>query len=475
MAVTLHTLSGDRRTEADGEDTSIPASAGNSDQTFRRVALRLLPFLLFCYVFNYIDRVNISFAHLQFKSDLGLDDAAYGFGVGIFYLGYVLFEVPSNLLLRRIGARRTITRIMVLWGLVSLSMMFVTSTVQFYIARVALGIAEAGFFPGIIFYLSSWFPKRHHAKVMSMFVLGIALAGMTGGPLSGLILSCADGWQTMHAWQWLFFLEGIPPVLAGVIAWWYLPDSPTDAMWLTEDERKAIVSELSRDAELTGHPVVEAFGQALRNPLVYVCALGYFSITWAGSILNFWAPTIIHESGVSRAWLIGLISAIPYSVGAITMILACRHSDAKNERALHFAAPAVLAALGAALLGCYHGSFHVAIAALTLVSMGYLSCTAIFWTIPSTFLRGTASAGAVAFISSVGQLGSLTAPIAIGWLTSRTYDISAGAYLVAAVLICGAIVIALSIRRTPATEHSGTCRQAGTFCQIAEKQNPGRR
>ncbi|HWT37782.1 MAG TPA: MFS transporter [Paraburkholderia sp.] len=421
----------------------------DAEKLFGRIARRLIPFLFLCYVLNYIDRVNISFAHLQFRADIGLTEASYGLGVGVFYIGYVLFEVPSNLLLRRIGPRRTIARIMVLWGLVSVSMMFVRNPTQFYIARIALGIAEAGFFPGIVYYLTSWFPDRHRAKVLSAFVLGIAVAGMTGGPVSGWILSHADGWHALHAWQWLFLLEGIPPVLVGLIALWYLPDSATNATWLTADEKAIVARELQGglhgDAQGGDHRI-DHFGAALKNWRVYVCAFGYFTITWAGSVLNFWAPSVIRQAGVANPWHIGLISAIPYLIGAIGMVLAGRHSDASNERRLHFACLALVSAAGAVLLGTAHASFAPALAGLALVAIGYLSCTAIFWTIPATFLSGTASAGSIALISSIGQLGSLSAPTAIGALTAATHDISAGSYLAASVLACGATVIAVAMR-----------------------------
>ena len=420
-----------------------PATASDnaaSDVVFRRVALRLIPFLFICYVLNYIDRVNVSFAHLQFRGDLGLTEAAYGLGVGVFYIGYIFFEVPSNLLLRRIGARKTIARIMVLWGLVSLSMMLVRNPTQFYIARIALGIAEAGFFPGIIFYLTSWFPDRHRARVLSAFVLGIAVAGITGGPVSGWILANAGGWQAMHAWQWLFLLEGIPPVLVGFVALWYLPDSPADAKWLSADERATITRQLNSRDEGSSRSTHE-FGAALRNPKVYVCAFGYFTITWAGSVLNFWSPAIIREAGIVSTWHIGLISAIPYAIGAIGMILAGRHSDARKERVRHFACLALAASAGAVGLAVGHTHFTPAIACLGLLAIGYLSCTAIFWTIPASFLSGTASAGAIALISSVGQIGSLIAPISIGWLTTRTHQITSGLFLAAAVLACGAVVM----------------------------------
>ena len=419
----------------------------DAEKLFGRIARRLIPFLFLCYVLNYIDRVNISFAHLQFRADIGLTEASYGLGVGVFYIGYVLFEVPSNLLLRRIGPRRTIARIMVLWGLVSVSMMFVRNPTQFYIARIALGIAEAGFFPGIVYYLTSWFPDRHRAKVLSAFVLGIAVAGITGGPVSGWILGNADGWHALHAWQWLFLLEGIPPVLVGLIALWYLPDSAATAKWLTTEEKAIVARELHGGAHGDAHgDQIDHFGAALKNWRVYVCAFGYFTITWAGSVLNFWAPSVIRQAGVANPWHIGLISAIPYLIGAIGMVLAGRHSDATNERRLHFAGLALVSAAGAVLLGTAHASFAPALAGLALVAIGYLSCTAIFWTIPATFLSGTASAGSIALISSIGQLGSLSAPTAIGALTAATHDISAGSYLAAGVLTCGAVVIAVAMR-----------------------------
>ena len=449
MALDIATGSSDpdRKTAKEGIAAHGEVQIEEMDKLFKKVAFRLIPFLFFCYVLNYIDRVNISFAHLQFKDDLGMSDAAYGFGVGIFYVGYILFEVPSNLLLRKIGARKTIARIMVLWGVTSLCMMFVKTPTHFYLARVALGIAEAGFFPGIVYYLTSWFPDRLRARVMSAFVLGIAVAGITGGPISGWILTFADGWYSLHGWQWLFLLEGLPPVAMGIVAWHFLPDSPSDAKWLTAEERALLEANSGQKMTSAGKSVTSHFGSALRNPKLYLCAFGYFTITWAGSVINFWAPGIIRQAGVQSAWHIGLVSAVPYLLGATVMICASRHSDAKNERVLHFSFLALFSSAGALGLGFFHLDFFPAMICLVMVAIGYLSCTAIFWTIPATFLAGTASAGAIAFISSVGQIGSLTAPIAIGWLTTRTHKVTAGLYLASAVLALGAFCIAYFMRK----------------------------
>lgn len=429
-----------------GQAPDASFSAEQTASVFRRAAARIVPFLFLCYVINYIDRVNLSFAHLQLRTDLNMSEAAFGFGVGIFFVGYVLFEVPSNLLMRRIGARKTIGRIMILWGIASAAMMFVQSPMQFYAARVVLGIAEAGFFPGIIFYLSSWFPDQLRARIISTFVLAIAVAGIIGGPVSGWILSTTEGLHGMRGWQWLFLIEGIPAVLAGLFALGYLPDSPDHARWLSPAERDAIKSELARHQVASGVTrATHRFGDALRNPKVYICTFGWFSLTWAGSILNYWAPGIIRQSGVSGARHIGLLSAVPFIVGAVGMILFSRHSDATEERHFHFGGLAALSALGAIGLGLLHGNTALAIACLAILAVGYLSCVAIFWTIPTGFLTGTAAAGAIALISSVAQIGGLIAPSVIGWMATATHELSAGSYVAAAVLFCGAAAI-ISIR-----------------------------
>ena len=299
---------------------------------YKKVVLRIIPFIFVCYVLNYIDRVNVSFAKLQFQSDLNLTDASYGFGVGVFYIGYILFEVPSNLLLQKIGARKTITRIMCLWGLISMSMAFVSSPGQFYTARILLGAAEAGFFPGIVLYLTYWFPHHLRGRVMSFFVLAIAVSGIIGGPLSGWILQHMAGVEGFKGWQWLFLIEGLLPVVMGITAYFVLNDRPRDASWLTPDQKKILTSNLSSQNDTHGHSPLRAFLSALKNPKLWVATFGYFSITWAGMVLNFWAPTIIQKSGISNVVHIGLLSAVPYAVGACGMLVLGRNSDRLMER-----------------------------------------------------------------------------------------------------------------------------------------------
>jgi ACS family phthalate transporter-like MFS transporter len=408
---------------------------------YRKVILRIIPFIFICYVLNYIDRVNVSFAKLQFQSDLHLTDATYGLGVGLFYIGYILFEVPSNLMLQRMGARATIARIMGLWGVISMGMALVTSPAQFYIARIALGAAEAGFFPGIILYLTYWFPQRLRGRVMSFFVLGIACSGVIGGPASGWISQNMAGVQGLHGWQWLFIIEGALPVVMGIAALFRLDNRPQEAKWLTPAEQQVLVANLAQEARPSHLSPLRAFAAALGQPRLWVATFGYFSITWAGTVLNFWAPSIIRRAGVTSLWNIGLLSAVPYAVGACGMLLLCRNSDRTLERRWHFASAAFIAAGAVALIQPASASVPLAIACLAVLAIGYLSATALFWTIPTSFVSESASAGSLAFISSMGQVGSLIAPAAFGWVTAETGTLAGGSALVAAVLVAGGCAV----------------------------------
>jgi MFS transporter, ACS family, phthalate transporter len=419
---------------------SFGATQEESD-LYKKVILRIIPFIFICYVLNYIDRVNVSFAKLQFQNDLSLTDASYGLGVGVFYIGYILFEVPSNLLLQKIGARKTITRIMCLWGMISMSMALVSSPAQFYAARILLGAAEAGFFPGIILYLTYWFPYRLRGRVMSFFVLAIAVSGIIGGPLSGSILQHMTGLAGFKGWQWLFLIEGLLPVVMGISAYFVLDDRPRDASWLTEAQKQILTANLASTGEAQGHSPLRAFLSTLRKPMLWVSTFGYFSITWAGMVLNFWAPTIIQRSGISNVLHVGLLSAVPYIVGACGMLLLCRSSDRLLERRWHFATAAFIASTAVLAIAVTASNWMVAVACLALLAVGYLSATALFWTIPTRFLTEAESAGSIAFISSFGQIGSLAAPTIFGFVTAKTGSLAAGSYLVAAVLAAGGLAV----------------------------------
>jgi ACS family phthalate transporter-like MFS transporter len=420
----------------------VPVLGDPGREVYRKINWRLLPLLFVCYVLNYIDRVNVSFAHLQFKQDLGFSDAAYGFGVGIFFVGYILFEVPSNLLMRRVGARRTITRIMVLWGLISSATMFVHTPMQFYAARIALGIAEAGFFPGIILYLTYWFPSTRRARVTSRFVMAIAVSGIVGGMTSGWIMHSFDGVWGMHAWRWLFFLEGLPSVVVGVLVYFCLADRPEDAPWLTDDQKRIVRVDLDADEALKEKGAkTHTFVGALKNSKVYIAAVGWFIVPWPGAVINFWAPSIIKQSGVTDLLHVGLLSAIPYVCGAISMLAVCWHSDRKLERRWHFGLSALVAAMGVLTLSFFTDHWLASIVWLSVMTAGYLAATAMFWSIPTAFLSGSAAAGSIALISSLGQVGGLLAPAALGWLKTYTGSIAPGLWLVAMVVGLGVVIV----------------------------------
>ena len=419
-----------------------PAIAGVDEyRLYRKVVYRIIPFIFVCYVLNYIDRVNVSFAKLQFQGDLHLSDASYGLGVGLFYVGYILFEVPSNLVLQKIGARKTITRIMCLWGLISMAMAFVSSPSQFYLARILLGAAEAGFFPGVILYLTLWFPDRMRGRIMSLFVLAIAVSGIVGGPTSGVIMQHLDGFLGFRNWQWLFLIEGILPVVMGIAAFFVLDDRPRDASWLSGHEKDLLVANLSIERRIDSHSGLQAFLLALRKPMLWIATFGYFSVTWAGMVLNFWAPTIIQRAGVTNLLHIGLLSAVPYMVGAAGMLLLCYSSDRRLERRWHFFAAVASAACAAIAIAYASGDLTLSIACLAVLAIGYLTAIALFWTIPTGFLSEAESAGCIAFISSAGQIGSLIAPVLFGYVSERTGNLTLGACLVALVLFSGGCAI----------------------------------
>ncbi|MGU7774236.1 MFS transporter [Burkholderia sp. MR1-5-21] len=430
-------------------DASLTAVADSAaeEATYRKITLRLMSFLFFCWVLNYLDRVNVSFAQLQLKHDLGLSDAAYGLGVSLFFIGYILLEVPSTLLLRRIGARKTVTRIMLLWGGISTAMAFMTAPWQFYLARTLLGAAEAGFWPGIILYLSYWYPAKRRARITSRFLLAIAAAGIIGGPLSGLILQNFMGVWGFRNWQWLFFLEGLPAVIAGIVAYFYLTDRPQDAGWLTDEQKRLVIGALDEDNRNKPHGAPGSLLAALRDPRVYVIAAGWATVPICGTILNYWTPVLIKQAGVSNVLQIGLMSALPYIVGAIAMLFIARSSDLHLERRWHFVAVTTAGATGAVLLTLVARNWPAAIGCLSLVSISYFAAAAIIWTIPPTYLKGAAAAGGIGVISSLGQVGAFFAPIVLGWVKTVSGSFSAGILLVALFTFAGGIAVFAGVPR----------------------------
>ncbi|NTX20844.1 MFS transporter [Burkholderia cepacia] len=412
---------------------------------YRKLNWRLLPFLLLCYTFAYLDRVNIGFAKLSMQSDLGISDAVYGLGAGIFFLGYVLFEIPSNLLLPRIGARKTISRIMVLWGLTSAGMMFVHNETTFYGMRFLLGVFEAGFAPGMIFYLTYWYGQRRMAGVMAVVMLAGPIGGAFGSPLSAWLMTGLSGVHGLAGWQWMFIVEGLPCVLLGALALKVLSDRPADATWLTDDEKRMLAAELH--APGAGH---HSFGQVLRDPRVYLLAFAYFTIICGIYAVSFWLPSILKADGVTDTMQIGLYSMIPYVCAAIAMIVIGRRSDRRGERRFHSAVPALIGAIALAVATTANGNLVISLVGMTIATSMIWAAYTVFWAIPSQYLKGDAAAGGIALINTIGLIGGFLSPTIIGAIHSATGSMAAGLLVMVALLVAGAAVLVAN--RLPAPQ-----------------------
>ena len=415
--------------------------------TLAKVTRRLIPFLLLLYVVAWLDRVNVGFAALQMNRDLGFSPAVYGFGAGVFFVGYALFEIPSNLILARVGARRWIARIMITWGLVSASMMFVRSETTFYALRFLLGVAEAGFLPGIIYYLTHWYPAAARARAVSWFMAAIPLSIVIGGPLTGLLLEM-KGTLGLAGWQWLFLLEGLPAMILGVVVLFYLTDTPEQARWLDPEERTWLSARIRAEQTQAKSRHGVGLRQALLHPTVWQLALIMFACQSGSYGLTLWVPQILKGlSGMSDLH-VGMISAIPYVCAAIGMVLIGMHSDRTGERFLHIAIPSTIGAIGftasAFLLSPIPG-----LIALTIAAIGDLGSRGPFWSLPGRFLVGSASAGGIALINTIGSLGGFVGPYAVGLVKNATGDFTGGLLLLAFMLFVSAIAT-LHLRRAPA-------------------------
>jgi sugar phosphate permease len=392
--------------------------------TYRAVTWRLIPFLFLCYVLAYLDRVNVGFARLQMQADLGLSDTAYGIGAGMFFIGYFFFEVPSNLLLRRVGARIWIARIMILWGVISSAMMFTSSQTSFYALRFLLGVAEAGFFPGIILYLTFWYTRVHRARVVALFMTAIALAGVIGGPISGGIMDRMGGVGGLRNWEWLYLLEGLPSVLVGLLVLAYLDDGPDTAAWLTADQ-KALLARRLADEEAAkaaeGHGA-DRIQDAFRTPAVWVLSLIYFGAVMGNYGVTFWLPQIIRETITADPWHIGLLSMIPWGAAAITAVAVGASSDRRQERRWHIAAGAGIGAVAFALSGWPALSGWAGLACLTVATAGMMSTMTTFWALPTAMLSGSAAAAGIAWINSIGNLSGYVSPFVLGAIRDATRD-----------------------------------------------------
>ncbi|MBU3707762.1 MAG: MFS transporter [Burkholderiaceae bacterium] len=417
--------------------TSDSSQQAIEEALYRKVAWRLIPLLLACYVVAYLDRVNVGFAKLQMMDQLGFSDTIYGLGAGMFFIGYFLFEVPSNIILHKMGARVWIGRIMISWGLISAAMMFVTTPTMFYVMRFLLGVAEAGFFPGIILYLTYWYPADRRARITAMFMTGIAIAGVIGGPVSGIIMKYTNGIYGWQGWQWMFLLEGLPSVALGLVVIMMLDDRISEARWLTEEERALLAHNIAKDE---AHKEDESFLRIISSGKVWLCAAIYFSYVMGVYGVSFFLPTIIKSMGHTDVVEIGLISSIPYSVSVVVMLLVARSADRTGERRWHVAIPGMLGAVGLALSVILAKDGTLAIAALTLGLSGIMTTLPLFWSLPTAFLAGTGAAAGIALINSLGNLAGFVSPYAVGWLKDATGSTDAGVYLLAAAMVVGVLL-----------------------------------
>lgn len=455
--------------------TSAPSSIQHSpfqvindaevDAVYKKITRRLVPLIFLAYLLAFLDRINVGYAQLQMKDALGFSDAVYGFGAGVFFISYLLFEVPSNLLLERIGVRLTLLRIMLLWGLASAATMFVSAPWQFYTVRFLLGAFEAGFFPGIILYLTYWFPSSRRGRVTGQFMFAIPVAGIVGGPLSGWIMSSMDGVWGWGGWQWLFLLEGLPTSFLGIACYFLLTDTPKNANWLSEYEKAVVEAVLTADRRgegTTGHAHVgaelrEAFGDAR----VWILAFIYFTTAIANYTFTFWLPTMVKNLGVSDVSQIGLYTFFPYVSAALGILFLSWSSDRQRERRWHVAGSLVIAAIGLSCTTLLSSSLWLTLAVMCVVGFFQFGAGILYWAIPPTYLRKDQAAVGIALISSLGVIGGFVSPTLLGLIKTYTGSLDFGIYVVAAFMVAGAAVTltglpsrALRVGATPATAES---------------------
>jgi len=427
-------------------DTAIRPA--DDDALYRKVSWRLIPLLCVCYIFNHLDRNNVAFAQLQLKDQLGFSDSIFGLGAAIFFVGYALFEVPSNLLMAHIGARATLLRIMVLWGAVSTATMFVATPMQFYVARFLLGVFEAGFAPGVLFYLTLWYPSQRRAQINGLFFTASAAAPILAGPIAGLTMTYLDGSGGLRGWQWLFLIEGLPSVLLGFVAYRWLTNRPTEAHWLAASEQRRLTDALHTEhasGQATGRQHHQRFSAALRDPRVWLLSLVSFLIVAGIYALVFWQPTMLKSMGLSTLQ-IGFYSVVPALFGVASMLLVGRRSDRTHERRWHYTISAAVGAAGLSLTTRFMHDPVAAIACLSLAAAGISAAFAIFWAVPGSFLADKAAAGGIALISTLAGCGGVVAPMLVGAIKSATGGFTVSLYVLSGALVVSAPLLWLALR-----------------------------
>ncbi|EHU2136366.1 major Facilitator Superfamily protein [Acinetobacter baumannii 25493_8] len=414
-------------------DTTVRKSA------YRKIAFRLMPFLMLCYFCAYLDRVNVGFAKLQMMSDLQFSEAVYGLGAGIFFIGYFLCEVPSNIVLHKVGARRWIARIMITWGILSGCFAFVQTEWQFYTLRFLLGVAEAGLAPGLLLYLTYWFPSYRRARMTVLWFIAIPISGMIGGPLSGLIMDRMSGVHGWFGWQWMFVIEAIPTVLVGLLVLAVLKDSVQEANWLTQDEKNLVKQELAQDNQhKEGHASVKEF---IADKRLWLLAGIYFCVVMGQYAITFWLPTLIRNSGISDNWHIGLLTSLPYMCAIVVMILAGRSGDHFQERRWHLIIPMCAGAIALTFATLFASNLTLSLICLCIAASGVLTASSLFWMLPTNFLGGVSAAAGIAAVNSFANLAGFCSPYLIGWVTTNTGSNAIGMFLITAVLIFGASLV----------------------------------
>ncbi|CAG9166623.1 MFS transporter [Cupriavidus pampae] len=429
-------------TSAIGPDVVIPRAdeASFESRTYGKVIRRLIPFLMLCYLGAYLDRVNVGFAKLQMLNDLQFSETIYGLGAGVFFLGYFLFEVPSNMILHKVGARNWLARIMLTWAVISAGFAFVSTPTQFYALRFLLGVAEAGFAPGVILYLTYWFPSERRAKALSMFFMAIPLAGIVGGPLSGWIMHAFHGAYELAGWKWLFLIEALPSLVLGITILFYLDNGIKDAKWLTEQEKSLLLRNVEGDnAQKVQHVSIRAF---MADRRLWLMAAIYFCVVLGQYGLTFWLPTIIRKSGVADPLWIGVLTAVPYLCAIIALPLIGLSADRRRERRLHLAVPMLVAAVGFATLPML-GSVTAAIVCLCVAAAGIITSSSQFWALPTAVLGGMSAAAGIAAVNCVANLAGFFSPTIVGWLNDLTGKSTAGLIFISATVVLGACLVFL--------------------------------
>ncbi|WP_313325834.1 MFS transporter [Pseudomonas qingdaonensis] len=419
-------------------NTAASASLAQHDSTHGTVTWRLMPLLLVCYLFAHLDRINIGFAKMQMSSDLHFSDTVYGFGAGLFFIAYALFGVPSNMALDRVGPRRWITTLMIVWGALSTGMLWVESASGFYVLRFLLGVAEAGFFPGILVYLNRWYPARRRGQITALFAIAVPMAGVIGGPLSGGILELFHDAAGLRGWQWMFLIEGAPVMLLGLVVLKRLPDSFEHVSWLDAGQKQHLREQLASEEQRKS---ITSFGGILRNRQVWLLVAVYFAVMLAVNTLAFWMPTLIHGAGIGSDGRVGLLSAIPYLAGCLFMIACGRSSDRQRERRWHLCVPLLMSALGIAVAGVAPGNPLMVLGGLIVAGMGASAALPMFWQLPPAFLSNTTQAAGIALISSFGSIASFLAPYLIGWMRDTTHSASLALYVLALFIALGGLLV----------------------------------